>query len=89
MRADARALHRGYSAEEIECTFRWWCETTVPLPEDLMTLQRAWQQAYAELAQAPAGAGTTALRRRLIALSGTLFTHPHWTTPAACWSSSP
>ncbi|MGW5852506.1 hypothetical protein ACWFQ8_32045 [Streptomyces sp. NPDC055254] len=27
--------------------------------EDLITLQRAWQQTYAELAQAPAGAGTT------------------------------
>ncbi|MFF3089963.1 hypothetical protein ACFVRB_33745 [Streptomyces nojiriensis] len=51
-------------------------------PEDLITLQRAWQQAYAELAQAPAGAGTTVLRRRLIALSGTLCTHPHWAAPA-------
>ncbi|MFA7766343.1 hypothetical protein [Streptomyces sp. NRRL S-448] len=49
--------------------------------EDLITLQRAWQQAYAELAQAPAG--TTVLRRRLIALAGTLCTHPHWATPAA------
>ncbi|WP_328786246.1 hypothetical protein [Streptomyces sp. NBC_00273] len=52
-------------------------------PEDLITLQRAWQQTYAELAQAPAGAGTTALRRRLITLSGTLCTHPHWAAPAA------
>ncbi|WP_327732883.1 hypothetical protein OG749_02480 [Streptomyces nojiriensis] len=52
-------------------------------PEDLITLQRAWQQAYAELAQAPTGAGTTVLRRRLIALSGTLCTHPHWATPTA------
>ncbi|MEY2233077.1 hypothetical protein [Streptomyces sp. BF23-19] len=52
-------------------------------PEDLITLRRAWQQAYAELAQAPAGAGTTALRRRLIALSGTPCTHPHWATSAA------
>ncbi|WP_405442539.1 hypothetical protein OG373_34780 [Streptomyces avidinii] len=38
-------------------------------PEDLITFQKAWQQIYAELAQAPAEAGTTALRRRLIALS--------------------
>ncbi|MFG2974479.1 hypothetical protein ACGFYY_15990 [Streptomyces sp. NPDC048331] len=52
-------------------------------PEDLITLHRAWQQTYAELAQAPAGSGTTALRRRLITLSGTLCTHPHWATPAA------
>ncbi|MCX4808511.1 hypothetical protein ACFWWM_23715 [Streptomyces sp. NPDC058682] len=52
-------------------------------PEDLITLQRAWQQTYAELAQAPAGAGTTALRRRLITLSGTLCTHPYWAAPTA------
>ncbi|MFI7176408.1 MULTISPECIES: hypothetical protein [Streptomyces] len=52
-------------------------------PEDLITLQRAWQQTYADLAQAPAGAGTTALRRRLITLSGTLCTHPHWAAPTA------
>lgn len=47
-------------------------------PEDLLTLQREWQQTYAELAQAPARAGTTVLRRRLIVLSGNLCTHPHW-----------
>ena len=52
-------------------------------PEDLITLQRAWQQTYAELAQAPAGAGTTVLRRRLIALSGTLCAHPYWAAPTA------
>ncbi|WP_051838200.1 hypothetical protein [Streptomyces sp. NRRL F-2580] len=51
-------------------------------PEDLITLQRAWQQTYAELAQAPAGAGTTALRRQLIALSGNLCAHPHWAASA-------
>ncbi|GAA0280351.1 hypothetical protein GCM10010302_17660 [Streptomyces polychromogenes] len=50
-------------------------------PEDLITLQRAWQQTYAELAQAPAGAGTTALRRRLLDLSARLCTHPYWTAP--------
>ncbi|MFD5513585.1 hypothetical protein ACFWIB_38435 [Streptomyces sp. NPDC127051] len=50
-------------------------------PEDLLTLQTAWQQTYAELAQA--GAGTTVLRRRLIALSGTLCTHPYWAAPTA------
>lgn len=50
-------------------------------PEDLITLQQAWQQTYAALAQAPAGTGTTALRRRLIVLSGRLCTHPYWTAP--------
>ncbi|MFF2793146.1 hypothetical protein ACFVT6_41470 [Streptomyces sp. NPDC058049] len=49
-------------------------------------LERAWQQTYAELAQA--GAGTTVLRRRLIALSGTLCTHPYWAAPAAWRSGS-
>ncbi|MFJ8210407.1 hypothetical protein [Streptomyces sp. NPDC096033] len=52
-------------------------------PEDLITLQRAWQQTYAELAQAPAGAGTTALLRRLLDLSASLWTHPYWTAPTA------
>ncbi|MFB6560792.1 hypothetical protein ACFCYH_18265 [Streptomyces sp. NPDC056400] len=41
------------------------------------------QQAYAELAQAPAGAGTAALRRRPITLSGDLCAHPYWAAPAA------
>ncbi|MFF1498192.1 hypothetical protein [Streptomyces sp. NPDC058304] len=52
-------------------------------PEDLITLQGAWQQTYVELAQSPAGAGTTVLRRRLIALSGNLRTHPYWAASAA------
>ncbi|MFF3085965.1 hypothetical protein ACFVRB_13100 [Streptomyces nojiriensis] len=52
-------------------------------PEDLITLERAWQQTYAELAQVPAGAGTTVLRHRLITLSGDLCTHPYWATSAA------
>ncbi|MFE7094372.1 hypothetical protein [Streptomyces erythrochromogenes] len=51
-------------------------------PDDLVALQEAWLHTYAELAQAPAEGGTTALRRRLIALSGRLCTHPHWTAPA-------
>ncbi|CAM5653505.1 hypothetical protein [Streptomyces avidinii] len=52
-------------------------------PEDLITLQKAWQQTYLELARSPAGAGTTALRRRLIALSGELCTHPYWAASTA------
>lgn len=50
-------------------------------PDDLLTLQKAWLHTYADLAQAPATSGTTVLRRRLIALSGHLHTHPYWTTP--------
>ncbi|MFF4498630.1 hypothetical protein [Streptomyces sp. NPDC001546] len=57
-------------------------------PEDLITLQQAWQQTYADLAQAPAGTGTTALRRRLISLSGRLCTHPYWTQPVGWRSGS-
>ncbi|MFJ8208911.1 hypothetical protein [Streptomyces sp. NPDC096033] len=48
-------------------------------PEDLVALQAAWSRTYADLARTPAGAGTTVLRRRLIALSGRLYTHPYWT----------
>ncbi|MFE9463315.1 hypothetical protein ACFYNW_06520 [Streptomyces virginiae] len=51
-------------------------------PDDLVALQAAWLRSYAELAQVPAGGGTTLLRRRLIALSGRLCTHPHWAAPA-------
>ncbi|MFJ2825649.1 hypothetical protein ACIO7M_31725 [Streptomyces toxytricini] len=51
-------------------------------PDDLLALQRAWQQTYAALAQAPGGAGTTVLRRRLITLSGRLRTRPSWAVPA-------
>jgi hypothetical protein len=51
-------------------------------PEDLISLQRDWRQTYANLAQAPAGAGTTVLRRRLPILSGSLCAHPYWTASA-------
>ncbi|MFE6910008.1 hypothetical protein [Streptomyces erythrochromogenes] len=51
-------------------------------PDDLVALQEAWLRTYDELAQVPAGGGTTALRRRLIALSGRLYAHPHWAAPA-------
>ncbi|MEV7512663.1 hypothetical protein AB0O57_32365 [Streptomyces sp. NPDC091201] len=52
-------------------------------PADLITLQQAWQETYAEPAHAPADAGTAVLRRRLIALSGNLCTHPYWAASAA------
>ncbi|RSS62728.1 hypothetical protein EF912_04735 [Streptomyces sp. WAC07061] len=43
-------------------------------PEDLIPLQRAWQQTYADPGQVPAGAATATLRRRLTTLSGNLCT---------------
>ncbi|WP_328965189.1 hypothetical protein [Streptomyces virginiae] len=52
-------------------------------PEDLVALQAAWLDTYATLAKAPAGIGTTPLRRRLIALSCRLHAHPHWTAPGS------
>lgn len=68
-RVTRRANRTGVSLGGVRPPFRF--------PKDLITLQRAWQQTYAELAQTPTGASTTALRRRLITLSGTLCTHPH------------
>lgn len=57
--------------------------TPFRFPPDLLALERAWLSTYAHLAQAPATAGTTVLRRRLITLSGRLCTHPHWDSPTA------
>ncbi|WP_330261026.1 hypothetical protein [Streptomyces sp. NBC_00539] len=51
-------------------------------PDDLLALQEAWLRTYTDLAEAPPASGSTVLRRRLIALSGLLHTHPYWTTPA-------
>ncbi|MEV8535825.1 hypothetical protein [Streptomyces sp. NPDC051211] len=51
-------------------------------PDDLLTLQETWQQTYADLAQGSSTCSPTVLRRRLIALSGRLYTHPYWTAPA-------
>lgn len=57
-------------------------------PADLLALQAGWLATYDVLAQTPAGAGTTVLRRRLIGLSCQLYTHPYWAEPgrsrAAC-----
>ncbi|MER7763044.1 hypothetical protein [Streptomyces sp. NPDC097619] len=50
-------------------------------PDDLVALQASWLLTYDAPAQAPAGVGTTALRRRLIALSLSLHTHPFWASP--------
>ncbi|MFJ7778611.1 hypothetical protein [Streptomyces yangpuensis] len=54
-------------------------------PDDLVDLQEAWLRTYAALAQAPAGGGATALRRRLIVLSCRLHAHPHWATAPTGW----
>ncbi|MER7923039.1 hypothetical protein ABTY96_07880 [Streptomyces sp. NPDC096057] len=57
-----------------------------PFPPDLIELQAEWQLTYAALA-GPRPTDTTALRRRLQALSGQLQFHPYWSgsgrTPAA------
>lgn len=58
---------------EVTASFRF--------PDDLVALQTAWLRTYDELARVPTGSGTTPLRRRLIALSGRLCTHPHWAAP--------
>ncbi|WP_327302117.1 hypothetical protein OG730_00050 [Streptomyces sp. NBC_01298] len=51
-------------------------------PADLLALQQAREQTYAQLAHTPAGAGTAALRRALVLLDLSLATHPYWTSPA-------
>ncbi|MET7533340.1 hypothetical protein ACFWB1_21460 [Streptomyces goshikiensis] len=47
-------------------------------PDDLVGLQADWLRTYRELARRPASAGTTTLRRRLIALSRAIAAHPYW-----------
>ncbi|MEU9177130.1 hypothetical protein AB0C90_09805 [Streptomyces sp. NPDC048550] len=51
-------------------------------PDDLVSLQAEWLRTYRELARQPATAGTTTLRRRLIALSRAIAAHPYWSCPA-------
>ncbi|MCX5357612.1 hypothetical protein OG864_02500 [Streptomyces sp. NBC_00124] len=58
------------------------CVDLPDLPDDLVCLQAAWYRAYDALA-APRPARTTALRRRLYALSVRLRWHPYWTRTAA------
>ncbi|MFG2486204.1 hypothetical protein ACGFSI_26050 [Streptomyces virginiae] len=48
-------------------------------PEGLVSLQAAWLDTYTAPAKAPAGIGSTPLRRRLIALPCRLDAHPHRT----------
>ncbi|MEV0414982.1 hypothetical protein AB0I68_30335 [Streptomyces sp. NPDC050448] len=50
-------------------------------PDDLIGLQADWLRTYRELARRPAAAGTTTLRRRLIALSCAISLHPYWSRP--------
>lgn len=51
-------------------------------PDDLVGLQADWLRTYRALAGRPATAGTTVLRRRLIALSCAIHVHPYWSRPA-------
>ncbi|MFI1394298.1 hypothetical protein [Streptomyces sp. NPDC020681] len=49
-------------------------------PDDLLAAQHEWNRTYAELADRPVD--YTALRRRLLRLSGRIFWHPFWSTTA-------
>lgn len=51
-------------------------------PLDLVRVQAAWADTYAELASAGTGS-TTVLRRRLLRLSVRLWWHPFWETAGA------
>ncbi|GGU11277.1 hypothetical protein [Streptomyces lateritius] len=51
-----------------------------PFPDDLVTAQRSWAATYEELARTGT-ARTTALRRRLLRLSGRVYFHPYWDQP--------
>ncbi|MFE6835061.1 hypothetical protein ACFVFI_09520 [Streptomyces sp. NPDC057705] len=55
--------------------------TSIRFPDELLDLQAAWLHTYADLARQPARAGTTTLRRRLIALSCRIEAHPFWAVP--------
>ncbi|MEV4966562.1 hypothetical protein ACFWZA_01610 [[Kitasatospora] papulosa] len=52
-----------------------------PFPDDLIHAQQAWQTTYRQLAT-PRPRHTTALRRRLLALSVRIQRHPFWSTPS-------
>ncbi|MFF3677402.1 hypothetical protein ACFYYS_25910 [Streptomyces sp. NPDC002120] len=55
--------------------------TSIHYPDDLLDLQAAWLRTYTDLARQPIGAGTAALRRRLIVLSCRIEAHPFWAVP--------
>ncbi|AEM83065.1 hypothetical protein [Streptomyces violaceusniger] len=47
-------------------------------PEDLVAAQCAWYRTYRALADPAQSGRTTALRRRLLALSAQVWWHPYW-----------
>ena len=49
-------------------------------PDDLIETQREWNDTYAALAHGDP-VRTTVMRRRLLALSRRLVSHPFWGTP--------
>ncbi|MEU5289406.1 hypothetical protein AB0G97_36225 [Streptomyces sp. NPDC020755] len=51
-------------------------------PDDLMQTQKAWNATYAALA-VPRPRDTTALRGRLLLLSGRPWGHPYWETASS------
>ncbi|MFM9760762.1 hypothetical protein [Streptomyces scabiei] len=56
-----------------------------PIPDDLVQVFEEWHTTYRQLAEQP----RTALRRRLIQLSTTVMSHPHWPDGkrTAAWSA--
>ncbi|MFF7543374.1 hypothetical protein ACFZCU_07025 [Streptomyces canus] len=48
------------------------------IPEDLVAAQCAWERTYRSLADPANRRRTTALRRRLLELSGQVWWHPYW-----------
>lgn len=53
--------------------------SSTTFPDDLVRAQQDLMRTYAALA-APESAHCTALRRRLLRLSGAVFWHPYWST---------
>jgi hypothetical protein len=56
-----------------------------PIPDDLAQTFEEWHGTYRQLAKQP----RTALRRRLIQLSTSVMSHPHWQNGnrTAAWSA--
>ncbi|MFB7776286.1 hypothetical protein [Streptomyces bauhiniae] len=53
------------------------------LPDDLVAAIRDWHAVYRQLGCRP----STALRRRLLALSAEVLVHPHWQGRTGAWAA--
>ncbi|WP_136104662.1 hypothetical protein [Streptomyces sp. S816] len=55
-----------------------------PIPDDLIRVHEEWHSVYQQLAVRP----HTHLRRRLLALSTQVLSHPHWQgRPSRAWAA--